>query len=622
MSQAYASHDAYRKKHGLESGQRVFICKGERSAIVREALLRRGWFENVDTDLRYSHCYDLKWTIKRASAEQDFGKVPRTQLLNHFPKKGCVELGSKSALLRNLQEHFTGNRSALAALMPRTFSLASSVELSDFIQNYAVTYAEALLRSMLLAGEASWNSTSPRTKMASLVLKRFMDVRRTKTNVIKGHDEWTVLLGGPLRHPRCLLVFGRPMAGCEGKDKEQSTDVANCVGEISFDEVEMLLAQLPTDFQPSINGTEGIWILKTPHQTRGRGMRVLRDLVEILNEAEAHGWNTIVQKYIERPLLLGGAKCDVRVWALVTSWAPRCVLFAYPEPYINKCLKAFSLAPGSLNDEEVHIGCQGVDRPLSELFGSLPDIESRWHEHSWPRICESIRAAVGSVADAAFIYAVPKAGAAEEHQGPASFELFGFDFILSDNLDPWLLEANTSPGMVHCHEVDAGLSRAVDGMLDIVLGLHENTVVLPQVGGRVSGWELLTNSGLDPKDALQRFYTKGAWPCTGGHGHIEVVREALYPRDESALSSGPRSKSAGHARASVVLPSISPNASSLQAVGSKSQRKCSQSAGGLAMKVSGTQIRRGCSQPAGNVSLQAGARIRRGYSPPASSKHK
>jgi len=372
-------------------------------------------------------------------------------------------------------------------MMPRTFSLASAADLADFIQNYAATYAEALLRSLLWAGESNWDAALPRAKMASLVLKRFIEMskgdNRTSANIVRGQDEWTILLGARLANPRCLLIFGKPMAGCGGKEIEESADVASGLAEVSFEEAAALLAQLPADFQSSINGFEGIWICKTPHQTRGRGMRVLRDLVEILDEAEAHSWNTIVQKYIERPLLFGGAKCDVRVWALVTSWAPRCVLFAHPQPYINRCLKTFSLALASLNDEEVHIGCQGIDRPLSELFGTLPNIEPRWHAHTWPRICESIRAAVGSVADAAFIYAVPKAGAAQEHQGPASFELFGFDFILSDNLDPWLLEANTSPGMVHCPEVDVGLSGAIDGMLDIVLGLHEDTLFLPEVGG-------------------------------------------------------------------------------------------------------------------------------------------
>jgi len=192
-----------------------------------------------------------------------------------------------------------------------------------------------------------------------------------------------------------------------------------------------------------------IWICKPSAQSQGRKIFLFRNLEELTYDERS-----VVQRYVDRPLLIGGYKFDLRLYVLVARCQPL-VAFLYKEGFARfgtlkydsggKCLDShFShLTNASINQaspffsvDKVMIG-EGCKWPLKRLAAHLDAIRDGLWSALWERIRVVAALTLLSVTsnDTSFGHGV----------GRESFELFGFDILIDSDLKPWLLEVNSSP---------------------------------------------------------------------------------------------------------------------------------------------------------------------------------
>ena len=224
------------------------------------------------------------------------------------------------------------------------------------------------------------------------------------------------------------------------------------------------------------------WILKSVDMSRGRGISISADLHAILRKAAHKEYRLIVQKYIERPLLIHSRKFDIRQWVLVTSVNPL-VIWMYSNYYLRFSSREYT-GTNDLDNAEVHLTNQSVQKH-SEEYGVGPIESNMWSKQQFQEYLagtldggeEAAQAAIHAI-DLRMRRAVGVALRATcDIMEPRrnSFELFGFDFLLDCSHNVWLLEANSSPDMsTNAAPLRQIVDDGLEDLLNVVLELKRS----------------------------------------------------------------------------------------------------------------------------------------------------
>nr|BAN21167.1 conserved hypothetical protein [Riptortus pedestris] len=220
------------------------------------------------------------------------------------------------------------------------------------------------------------------------------------------------------------------------------------------------------------------WIVKPPASARGSGIKVVNKWVDIPKKVPL-----IVQKYISNPYLINGNKFDLRLYVLVTSFDPLRI-YIYENGLVRFASARYSDDLKTLSDRYIHLTNYSINK-FSNSYSMNDDagacLGHKWTLRSlWSFLSGSIDvdALWSSLVDLVIKTIICGESAISQlarlnlSSRYCSYELFGVDVLLDENLKPWLLEVNISPSLHSGSSLDTAVKGPlVTNILNLV-GYH------------------------------------------------------------------------------------------------------------------------------------------------------
>ena len=207
------------------------------------------------------------------------------------------------------------------------------------------------------------------------------------------------------------------------------------------------------------------WIVKPVASSQGRGIFLTQSINEIPSNHQ-----TIVSRYIINPFLINNKKFDLRIYAFVTSIVPLRI-YRFKEGLTRFSANNYNL---DVNDRCAHLTNYAVNKnnknyvqnesPFDVDYNSskwtLTSLQQYLEEHNINS--ELVFSKIDDIIIKTFISsennlinAISKYCAYQEN----CFELYGFDILLDENLNCWLMEVNLSPNL----HFDAAIDLKIKG---------------------------------------------------------------------------------------------------------------------------------------------------------------
>ncbi|CAE7025796.1 TTLL3E [Symbiodinium natans] len=393
--------------HG-KNKERLFCFDGPDEHIRRALLsLDPPWVENK---VATSTLWHLKWTV--TDNETDYRCIQEGSgcLYNHFQNNR--ELTTKVRLTGNLRRLAYEEQVDIDTFFPRSYDMGSPSEVEDFVLDFRRSAALNVLRRHLRLAEQAADRQRFEPELIFNAPGYLCDVTVLR-HAVKALEHWLDDLDGSYFEDfQCdgarrqlyseewdaLVLYSELTEGqlCQLDEAEERLERSrgySASGALaprkpgerytrpkepqkwpelrghlwsSFAPPELheaakkAVASLEERWpQASTHGPMNVWVVKPGTSSKGSGVVCQNTLPELLHLCKTTT-NRVVQKYVEKPLLLfSGRKFDIRQWVLVRSFQPLQV-YMFSSCYLRLCNEPYDL--GDLANRQRHISNWSVNK--------------------------------------------------------------------------------------------------------------------------------------------------------------------------------------------------------------------------------------------------------------------
>lgn len=206
------------------------------------------------------------------------------------------------------------------------------------------------------------------------------------------------------------------------------------------------------------------WIMKPIGKSQGKGIFLFNKPSQIA-DWKFTGTGTeayVVQKYLDRPYLVGGKKFDMRIYAYCASYSPLTV-YVYRAGFARFTHQLYSTREEDMKDSFIHLTNVAVQKHSDHYD---PESGCKWDLRALR--LHMTRRHGNQAVDAAFLAiqtAIINSLLAVQRimvNDRRCFELYGYDVMfIEEGLKPFILEVNASPSMTAENPRDYHLKTTV-----------------------------------------------------------------------------------------------------------------------------------------------------------------
>ena len=186
----------------------------------------------------------------------------------------------------------------------------------------------------------------------------------------------------------------------------------------------------------------------------------------------------IIQKYIEKPLLYKNRKCDIRIWVLLSH---KMKVYVFKEGHLKTCSVDYNVDSKDAFTHITNYSFQKYNNNFQkfEKGNEVPFYEfQKFINEKYPNKKYNIKIDLMNKVKE-IITLTMRAGKEKINKNNRNyqFEIFGYDFMLDEDFNVFLIEINTNPGL---EESSPWIKIIIPRMLDDALRLTLDQIYEPK----------------------------------------------------------------------------------------------------------------------------------------------